>query len=98
MKVVDVSPKNNPHKIVATLCTLQGTSRKILCLGAYLITALDIAGAESFLEYTNDLIHSFKAKYQDPFFIIASDWNRADPDIAFDDFVNITPVPMPPTR
>ena len=50
------------------------------------------------MDYISDLIHSFKAKYQDPFFIIAGDWNRADTYIALEDFVGIVPVLTPPTR
>ena len=57
MSVVDISPKDNPHEIAVALCSLRGTSRKIVCIGAYLTTALDEASAEIFLDYINDLTH-----------------------------------------
>ena len=80
------------------LCSLRGTSRKIIVIGVYLTTALDDAAAEICLEYLNDLIHLFKGKYQDPYFVVGGDWNRADTDITFDDFSSITTIPTPPTR
>ena len=69
-----------------------------MCIGAYLTTALDPPAAEVFLEYINDMIHSYKAKYQDPYIILAGDWNRADTDIAVGDFPGLLAVPTPPTR
>ena len=50
MKVLDTTPKDNPHEIVVGLCTLRGTSRKVVCIGAYLTTALDVASVEAFLD------------------------------------------------
>ena len=98
VKAVEITPKNNPHEICAVLASLRGTSRKIIVIGAYLTTALTTEQAEVFLEYVNDMIHSFKARYSDPFFIVAGDWNKADTEIAFDDFQSIQEVLTPPTR
>ena len=39
-----------------------------------------------------------QAKYNDPIIIVAGDWNKADVDIAFDDFATIEAVPTPPRR
>ena len=58
LRVIDITPPDNPHEICVGLCSLRGTSRKIVCIGAYLTTALDPASAECFLEYINDLILS----------------------------------------
>ena len=44
------------------------------------------------------MIHSYKARYKDLHFIVASDWNRADTNIALDDFPSLTAVLTPPTR
>ena len=54
--------------------------------------------AEVYLEYMNDLLHSFKAKYRDPHIIVAGDWNRANTDVALEDFRAINAIPTPPTR
>ena len=89
LKVHDITPKDNPHEICASLCSLRGSARKIVCIGVYLITALDEAAAELLLEYVNDLIHLYKSRYQDPFFIVAGDWNKADTDIAFSDSLEL---------
>ena len=32
IKAVDITPKDNPHEVCAVLCSLRGTSRKIICL------------------------------------------------------------------
>ena len=98
MKVLDITPRNNPHELCSVICSLHGTSRKIICIGAYLTTALDQASAEIFLEYFNDLLHSHKAKYRDPHIIVAGDWNKANTGIALDDFLSVREVPTPPTR
>ena len=74
IKATDVTPKNNPHKVCVVLCSLRGTARKIICIGAYLTTALDDDAAAVYLEYINDLIHTFKGKYNDPFILVAGDW------------------------
>ena len=98
MKVVDVTPAALRDEIVAALCSVRGVSRKVVCIGAYLTTALDIDGAASFLERINDLIHLVKSKYNDPVIIVAGDWNQAETDIAFSDFEGIQQVLSPPTR
>ena len=45
--------------------------------------------AEIYLEYVNDLLHSYKSKYRDLYVIVAGDWNRAETRIIFDDFAEI---------
>ena len=58
MKVVDITPSFVSHsEIAVSLCSVRGLSRKIICVGAYLTTALDERGAEAFLEKINDIIH-----------------------------------------
>ena len=98
VKVVDITPKDNPHEVIVGLCSLRGTSRKMIRIGDYRTTAIGLEELEVFLDCINDLVHSFKARYKDPYLIIAGDWNKAETDIAFEDFVNIVPIPMPPTR
>ena len=73
IKAVDITPKDNVHELCAVLCSLRGTSRKIICIGAYLTTALDVAQAEVFLECVNDMVHAFKGRYSDPYIIVAGD-------------------------
>ena len=46
----------------------------------------------------NDLVHLFKGKYNDPHVIVSSDWNRADTDIAFQDFPFLQEIHTLPTR
>ena len=83
MKVVDITPSLVSHsEIAVSLCSVRGLSRKIVCVGAYLTTALDERGAEAFLEKINYIIHQIKSKYVDPVIIVAGDWNRADTGIA----------------
>ena len=98
LKVVDITAKENQHEVIAVLCSLRGTSRKIICICGYLTTALTTDQSEAYLEYINDLIHSCKSRYQDPHILVAGDWNRADTDIALCDFPSICRVPTPPTR
>ena len=98
VKVVDITPEDNPHEICVGLCSLRGTSRKVLCLGAYLSTALDRQESEQFLEYINDLLNAFKSRYKDLHIVVAGDWNQSDTDIALEDFPSIYAVPTPPTR
>ena len=40
VKAIDITPRGNPHEICAVLCSLRGTSRKIICIGAYLTLSL----------------------------------------------------------
>ena len=82
IKAVDITPKSD-HEVCAVLCSLRGTSRKIIVIGTYLTTALSDDEAGVFLEHVNDLVHLFKARYRDPHIIVAGDWNRADTDVAF---------------
>ena len=96
MKIVDITPTDNPHEIVAVLCSLRGTAKKILCIGAYLTTALTQPQSEVFLQYINDLLHLFKSKYQDPHIIVAGDWNRGDTSIFHEDFSNLNVIDTPP--
>ena len=96
MKVVDISTSTvDQHEICTALCSLRGSLRKIICMGAYLTTALDLAGSEAFLQHLNDLLHSFKAKYRDPYIIVTGDWNKADTSIALDDFPSLQAVLTP---
>ena len=97
IKAIGITPKENPHEICSALCSLRGTLRKILCIGVYLSTALDVPSAEEYLEYLSDLIHHFKSKYKDLHIVVAGDWNRADTSIALEDFPSLTAVPTPPT-
>ena len=51
-----------------------------------------------YLEYINDLVHAFKAKYSDPYILFVGDWNQADTSIAFEDFPFLQAIPTPPRR
>ena len=44
------------------------------------------------------MIHLFKSKYVDPVIIMAGDWNRADTNIALEDFPSIVQIMSAPTR
>ena len=59
---------------------------------------MDMDQANVFLDYMNDLIHQFRAKYNEPYIIIAGDWNRADTATAFEDFPFLNEVLTPPMR
>ena len=50
-----------------------------------------------FLDYINDLVHLYKGKYGDPFFMIAGDWNRSDIDEYLEDFPFLQKIVTPPT-
>ena len=51
-----------------------------------------------FLEYVYDLVYLFKARYRDPYIIVAGDWDKADTDIAFQDFPFLQEIQTPHTR
>ena len=60
MKVVDITPAGLQDEICVSLCSVRGTSRKMVCVGAYLTMALSDEELALFLEKMNDGIQQIK--------------------------------------
>ena len=85
-------------EVVAAVGRRTGQRRKVLVISAYIPPNASAETNKSFLSYVCDVILAQKAKYNDPYVILAGDFNRRDVNQATRDFPDMKIVKTPPTR
>ena len=86
------------HEVYAAIGRRKGQRRKIIVLAIYIPPTYNSDQNKSLFKYTNDAILALKSKYEDPYIIVAGDFNRRDFNLATAEYPDIKPVLTEPTR
>ena len=86
------------HEVYAAIGRRMGQRRKIVILAVYIPPWYNSEQNRSLFRYTNDAILTLRAKYEDPYFIVAGDFNRRDFGLATSEYPDIKPIFNDPTR
>ena len=89
---------DSEFEIVAAVGRRTAQRRKILTIAAYLPPKYSTEFNRDFLAFLCDAILTLKNKYNDPYTIVAGDFNRRNLSEAIKDYPDIKPIKTPPTR
>ena len=98
---IQMSRVRLPHmksELVAAIGRRAGQRRKVAIIGVYLPPAMRIQQVRRSLREVNDAVTHVKQKYNDPYIMLAGDFNRKDIQAALRDHVDIKPIVTGPTR
>ena len=90
----------NPGGFEVMACTVSVASikRKFYVVGAYIPPNYTVARGRACLDHINNLIDHIKRHSQDPYLLVAGDFNQWKIEEALQDYVELVEVPSPPTR
>ena len=86
------------HEVFATIGRRVGQRRKVVVLAIYVPPWYNADQNRSLFKYTNDAILAIKSKYENPYIIVAGDFNRRDFRLATNEHTEIKAVTTGPTR
>ena len=73
-------------------------SRPVFVIAAYIPPGYTVPTGRACLQHINDLVLDIKNKHQDPYLVLAGDFNQWDVAEAVSDYDDLQEVPTPPTR
>ena len=77
---------------------LKGVQRELVIFSCYLPPKINKTGMDRLLESLTDAISEAKAKVDNPWVVVAGDWNRYKTDLISTMFPDLTVYPTDPTR
>ena len=83
-------------EVVAAIGRRTAQRRKVLTIAAYLPPQYNAERTREFLSYLCDCILLLKNKYNDPYIVIAGDFNKRNLSQATKDYPRIKPIKTPP--
>ena len=98
-KIRDFTFPNPDNFEVLTVCATVATiKRKFYLTAAYIPPNYTTARGKACLEHINNLVLNIKRNTQDPYILIAGDFNQWDVGLAVQDYADLVEVPTPATR
>ena len=98
-KIKDYSfPNPQSFEVLGTCISVTNVQRKFYAIAAYIPPNYTAARGKSCLEHINNMVLDIKRKTQDPYILVAGDFNQWPIGDALQDYVEMTEVPSPPTR
>ena len=93
-------PYMNPDNFEVLPCvgSLPGHSRKMVVVSCYVPPGYEARRGKACMEYITDLVLHVKAKYRDPYLVIAGDFNQWDVKAALSDYHDLSEADVSPTR
>ena len=89
---------HSKHEVIAAIGRRTGQRRKCLVIAAYLPPWYNAAQNTSVYKYINDCITLLLNRYDEPYLVLAGDFNRRDIGRAAGNFPLIKTIQTPPTR
>ena len=91
---------HNPEKfeILPVIGTVRGTSRKMVVVSVYIPPNYNIPRGSACLDAVEGLVLEIKAKYRDPYIIVAGDFNQWRIQDSLQEFADISESLVGPTR
>ena len=91
-------PNPDAFEVLIGIGTLQGHARRVATVAAYVPPGYTVARGRACLKYIADCILEIKRRYREPTIMIAGDFNQWEIDSYLEDFIDISEVPVGPTR
>ena len=97
LKQLDIK---NPEEfeILVASGSIRGHARKLVVFAIYLLPNYKKERADRALSYITDLVITMKRRFNDPYLVLAGDFNQWKIDTALDDFVDLKEVEVGETR
>ena len=91
---------HNPDafEVLAAVGTVPGHAKKVLVVACYLPPGDSSSRGNGCLDFIEDLIVKLKRRYSDPYIVVGGDYNQWKVEEVIADFVDISEVPVGPTR
>ena len=93
-----VTSKKTNFEILVAIGRRMGQRLKILVVAKYLAPSYDADTTEACLNEVNDTVLTLRRRYDNPYVIVAGDFNKRDMRKATANFPNIKPAHIPPTQ
>ena len=100
-KKIDLKPvaiRRSSFEIVAGKGKLKGDTRLLFVIGVYMSTRLRKRDADRLLETCSQIVFKIKTEHENPYLIIAGDFNQFDTSKLTDDFNDLEIHSTPATR
>ena len=91
-------PNPDSFEVLPVIGSVIGSARKLVVIGIYIPPNYTVPRGNDCLEYVENLIIDIKARYQDPYILVAGDFNQWAIDTALSDFPDLSEVLVGPTR
>ena len=91
---------NNPEsfEVLPLRLDFADVNRPMFVIGAYIPPGYTVAKGRACLQHINDLVLDIKNRHQDPYILVAGDFNQWEIDQALIDYQDLVEVETPPTR
>ena len=90
------NPEN--FEVLPVSSTITAIPRKFFLLAVYIPPGYPVPRGKACLQYVADIVLDIKSKYQDPFVLVAGDFNQWNIGDALSEFADLEEIPSPPTR
>ena len=96
-KQIDM-PNQNNYEVLTAIGTVQGLTRKIVCIGCYLPPNYTTSRAVACLQYIEELVIEMKKRLKDPYIVVSGDFNQWPVEDYMVEFRDIKETTGGPTR
>ena len=97
MKEIKLANPRN-FEVLATASTLEGRSRKLICIACYIPPGYDVRRGRDCLSYISEAVMEIKRRYREPYIVVSGDFNQWDITSQLEDFTDIIEVAVGDTR
>ena len=97
-KVILDYPNPEKFEVLPVVGTILGTSRKVVVIAAYLPPNYTVPRGRSCLEHLENLLIEVKRRFNDPYIVLAGDYNQWPAEDAVAEFPDVSEVIVGPTR
>ena len=98
IEMTQVKINESEFEIVAAIGRRVGQRRKIQVVAVYIPPSYDADQNEAHLNAVKDIIINLRRRYDNPYTMLAGDFNKRDAKKATADFPDMKIIPTPPTR
>ena len=98
-KMIDY-PFPNPKgfEVLGMYMTIANIKRKFYVVAAYIPPNYTVPKGKACLQHINNMVLDIKRGAQDPYILVAGDFNQWPIEVALEDYEELVEVPSPPTR
>ena len=91
-------PNPDSFEVLPLIVTLPSIARKLYVIAAYIPPSYSVPRGKACLQHINNLVLEIKRKSNEPYIVVAGDFNQWNIAESLEDYPDISEVPSPPTR